>query len=264
MRQHRVWAAALLGAAALLLAPAVASAQVSIGVGRFGVSVGTPYYGYYPGYYSYGYSPSYYSYGYSPSYYSYGYSPSGWRYSSPWYSSTYYPSYSYMPYEPADYYSTPARSYSYSSPSGTSSYYSYGAPAPREADTARLTVHLPDPDAQVWIEDKETRQRGSLREFVSPPLNPDKKYTYEVRARWTENGKEMERTKSVPVRANGTATVDFTAQDVRPRLEEIDRPRTDSSRDRPRTDGDRDRPRTDNPRPGDTRPPKDSGLPDRP
>jgi uncharacterized protein (TIGR03000 family) len=242
----------------LLLASAVASAQVSVGVGRFGVSVGTPYYGYYPGYYSYGsYYPSYYSYGYYPNYYSSGYYPSRWYYSSPGYTTYYYPSNSYTTYAPADYYPSSTPSYSYSAPGDTSSYYGYGAAAmPREgADTARLNVRLPDPDARVWIEDKETRQRGTLREFVSPPLNPDKRYTYEVRARWMENGKEMERTRTVPVRANDTATVDFTAPERTPRLDEIDRDRGGK---------DTERPKKETPRPDDTRPPKDSSLPDRP
>jgi uncharacterized protein (TIGR03000 family) len=280
MRQYRVWAAALLGAAALLAAPATSSAQVSIGLGRYGISFGTPYY--YSPYYSYGYYPSlgYYSgYSYYPSYGSYGYYPSRWGYSNtPSYygsgSNWAYPSYNYSAYPSSDYYSTPATSNGYYAPANAGSSYAYGASSQQGANTARLNVRLPAADAEVWFDDKPTQQRGTMREFASPPLNPDKNYTYEVRARWMENGKTMERTKKVAVRANGVATVDFTTTDNNSRVDEIDRdrrgkevdrdrPRTnnqrldeiDRDRDRPGKDVDRDRPKTDNPRPSDTRPP---------
>jgi len=327
MRQHRVWAAALLGAAALLLAPATSQAQVSIGAGRFGVGVGTPYYS--PGYSGYGNYPNY---GYSNYGYSgYGNSPSRWTYSSPWYggynyspnyyssgsswsypssgyysgSSWSYPSSGYYSgsswsypsygYSSAGYYSMPAASGGYYSPADTDSNYTYGAISSVPANCARINVRLPDADAQVWFDDTQTRQRGTMREFASPSLEPDTKYTYEVRARWTENGKPMESKKTISVRANGTATVDFTAGNSsrleeidrdRPRTDidrrgtdldrpktdldrdrrgtDLDRPKTDPDRDRPRPNVDRDRPKTESPRPGDTRPPSDVKPPDRP
>lgn len=257
MRQHRMWAAALLGAAALLLTPAVSSAQVSMGIGRFGVGVGTPYYGYgyYPGYYNSGYYPT--RWGYSPAWYGNYYSP-GYALST---GNGSYPSYAYS----SDYYSTPAMPYSYSSPADSSSYYNYGSLSRDEANTARLNVRLPDPDAQVWVENSPTQQRGTQREYVSPPLNPNKSYTYEVRARWMENGKEVQRTKSVPIRANGSATVDFTASGNNSRVDDIDK-----DGDRRGRDADRDRPGADKLRPGDTPPPtdvkrpSDRGNPDRP
>jgi uncharacterized protein (TIGR03000 family) len=215
MRQSRVGAAALFGAAALLLVPATASAQVSINIGRYGGG----YYGTMPGYY-YGTMPGYY--GYSP-YSTYG----AWQYPGTiWGSYTRgaytIPNYAYtVPnYAATDfYYNAPAMS-----SSGAGSYYSYGAPAEAETrDSVRLNVRLPDPNAEVWVEGKLTNQRGTLREFVSPPLNPDKSYTYDVRARWTENGKDVERTRTVPVRANGNITVDFTAPANNSRVDEIDK-----------------------------------------
>ena len=205
MRNHRVWAAALLGLAAVLLTPAAGKAQVSI-------RVGTPYYGY-----AYGYAPAYYSYGYFP--YSWGYaSPyvGGYVY-SPSYLSGYYGTYIPPSYSPSPgYYSGPSTTYSYSAASDTSPYYSYGAmPSVGARDTALLNVRLPDPNAQVWVQDQPTQQRGTWREYISPRLNPDQNYVYDVRARWMENGREVERTRSVPVQANGVATVDFTAAENR-------------------------------------------------
>jgi uncharacterized protein (TIGR03000 family) len=124
------------------------------------------------------------------------------------------------------YYNTPAMSSYYGSgySADAGGYYSYGAPARADTrDSAQLNVRLPDPNAEVWVEGKRTQQRGTWREYQSPPLNPDKSYTYEVRARWTENGKDVERTKTVPVRANGVATVDFTSAASNSRVDEIDK-----------------------------------------
>jgi uncharacterized protein (TIGR03000 family) len=205
MRNHRVWAAALLGLAAVLLTPAAGKAQVSI-------RVGTPYYGY-----AYGYAPAYYSYGYFP--YSWGYaSPyvGGYVY-SPSYLSGYYGTYIPPTYSPSPgYYSSPPTTYSYSASPDTSPYYSYGAmPSAGTRDTALLNVRLPAPNAEIWVQGQPTQQRGTWREYISPRLNPDQNYVYDVRARWTENGREVERTRSVPVQANGIATVDFTAAENR-------------------------------------------------
>jgi uncharacterized protein (TIGR03000 family) len=268
--------AALLGVAALLLAPAVGSAQI-------GIRVGTPYgFGYSPGYYNFSptYSAGYYSYGYFP--YRWGYSaPYVGTYSTPPYTGTYsnyyypgsawssfygtypnytgsgyygsyptwsgsYPTYSYSSL-PRSYFN-PSTTYSYANPSDTGSYYSYGAaPSPQVSDTALVNIRLPDANAEVWVEGQQTRQRGTWREYISPPLNPDKNYVYDIRARWTENGKEVERTRTVPVQANGVATVDFTAPENKSRVDETDRGRTSprpgtEAKPGDRRPGDKDRP----------------------
>jgi uncharacterized protein (TIGR03000 family) len=222
MTRNRLGVAVLLGAAALLLAPATGSAQMML-PGRFGGWGGS--YGYSPGFYSYGYVP--YRGGYYGSTWAYpSYSWGGYGYSYPRYvsygNSYSYPSYSLggyssSTYSPIDYYSAPGTA------SGSS--YSYGAPASAAArDTALLNVRLPAADAEVWVEGKRTQQGGTWREYQSPPLNPDKNYIYEVRARWSESGRDVERTKTVSVRANGTATADFTAAAGGSRVDEIKRP----------------------------------------
>jgi uncharacterized protein (TIGR03000 family) len=241
MRRQRVGAAVLFGAAALLLAPATSQAQFTLGFGRFGTGYGMGY-GYYPGVYSYGYYPGTYSYGYSPGYnlgyYSYGYAPYSWGY-SPTYTSSYYPSYywygssgyypgttwgsyGYPAASPTDYYSTATMGSGSSYPSNTASY-SYGAPARPQQNSVLLNVRLPDPNADVWVEGKLTQQRGTSREYQSPPIDPNRNFVYDVRARWTQDGKEVEQTKTVRVRANDIATVDFTASKPTSRVEEVER-----------------------------------------
>jgi len=292
MRHHRVWAAALLGVAALLLAPATSSAQVSVGVGRFGVNVGTPYYGYYPSYYSPGYYP--YNSGYmAPN--AYSYYPRNYWYGNTWnnpgttggnyntwnnpgyawgnYSNWNYPSYAPSSVYSSDYYFNPSSVGSTVNRSDTSGYYSYGSRTPQDPNTTLVQVRLPDPNAEVWIEGAQTQQRGMWREFISPPLNPDTNYTYDVRARWTENGREVERTKTVPVRANNVVTVDFTAANTNnSRIDDIDRGgKTARPSDTKTPPSDTKTPPSDtktppsNPaRPPDTTRPGDSRPPDRP
>jgi uncharacterized protein (TIGR03000 family) len=220
--KQRLAGPALLGAAALLLLPATGSAQFFRGMGWVGPRVG---YGPYFGAYNYGYSPytwgtgmySGYGYGYQPwGYNAYSYYPgSGYDYGgtyNPGYTWTNNPGYTGNYYTPGYYsgYTTPAYR-------GTDSYggsYSYGTPSrPQARDTALVNVRVPTGEAEVWIEGKKTQQQGTWREFVSPPLDPSKNYTYDVRARWTEDGRNVERTRSVPVRANDVATVDFTSGD---------------------------------------------------
>jgi len=75
--------------------------------------------------------------------------------------------------------------------------------------TAHLDVMVPD-SAQVWVEGAKTQQTGSLRHFVSPALTPGQNFTYDIRARWTdENGNVVDRTRHVPVHAGGQVMVNF-------------------------------------------------------
>jgi uncharacterized protein (TIGR03000 family) len=136
---------------------------------------GWPWYGWggwgWPWYGSYGYYPSYY-YGYSPSYYDYS--------TYPYTDYTYPYSYSYVP---------------------STTDYSYYSPASAAAsNTVELNVQVPA-DAQVWIDGYKTTQTGTLRHYTSPPLTPGTNYSYDIRARWMDNGKPVERDKKVAIHA---------------------------------------------------------------
>ena len=127
-----------------------------------------------------------------------------------------YPSYDYGSYDYSPnviytqpYYSTPATSITVTPGYDTSvSQAAYAEPAAPD-NRARVEVRVPDANAQVFFDGDKTQQTGTERDFVSPPLTPNKTYTYNVEAKWMENGKPMDQTRTVTVTPNQTATVDF-------------------------------------------------------
>jgi uncharacterized protein (TIGR03000 family) len=171
--------------------------------------------GYYPRYYGWGgYYPRYYGYGgYYGGYYpgSYGYAGLGYGGYYPGYvtnsSGGYYPGYTYA--------SGPVYSGNIVAAAGPpatvngtrqASYYT-----PAADNKAHLHVHVPA-GARVWVGGAATTQTGTERDFVSPELNPGKTYSYEVKARWTQDGQPVEETRTVKVRANETSNVRFGSQ----------------------------------------------------
>jgi uncharacterized protein (TIGR03000 family) len=87
-------------------------------------------------------------------------------------------------------------------------YQSFYAPSLGGADTT-IRVDVPDPNARVFFDDTPTRQQGMDRVFSSPLLDPNKTYTYTIRATWNDNGREVTRSQDVRVQAGQSATVDF-------------------------------------------------------
>jgi uncharacterized protein (TIGR03000 family) len=79
---------------------------------------------------------------------------------------------------------------------------------PEGQPIAQFTVEVPA-GAEVYLEGVKTRQTGTSRVFVSPPLIPGQQYTYEVRARWTDNGQPVEQTRSLAVMAGQRLSVRF-------------------------------------------------------
>lgn len=76
--------------------------------------------------------------------------------------------------------------------------------------TAEATVDVRVPaDAEVWFGGYRTNLTGPTRGFTTPPLEKGKTFAYEIRARWTENGKPVEQTRRVLVQAGANARVDF-------------------------------------------------------
>ncbi len=68
------------------------------------------------------------------------------------------------------------------------------------AAPATLTVRLPA-DAKLSIQGAPTTSTKNVRTFISPPLQPGKAYEYTLRATVTRDGKPVERTRTVKVRA---------------------------------------------------------------
>ena len=61
-----------------------------------------------------------------------------------------------------------------------------------------------------------TTQQGIQRTYKSPPLEPGKEYTYTVKARWMMDGKPVEQTREVNVRAGHTSQVNFRDHQAEP------------------------------------------------
>jgi uncharacterized protein (TIGR03000 family) len=76
---------------------------------------------------------------------------------------------------------------------------------------ATVEVKLPNAQAEIWFEGVQMKEVGVVREFTSPPLDPNSKYSYEIKIRWPDtSGKLQETFRSISVRAGQRAFVDFT------------------------------------------------------
>jgi uncharacterized protein (TIGR03000 family) len=74
---------------------------------------------------------------------------------------------------------------------------------------AMVTVVVP-PDAKVFFDGRPTTQGGSERLFQTPVLPYGRRFSYQVTARWNENGKSIEQTREIQVSAGAGVRVDFT------------------------------------------------------
>ena len=84
-----------------------------------------------------------------------------------------------------------------------------GGAAGADADTTSIVQVEVPADAMLWFDGVPTKQTGALRTFHTPPLERGHNYHYDVKARWENNGKPVERTRRVEVYAGGRVTVDF-------------------------------------------------------
>jgi uncharacterized protein (TIGR03000 family) len=89
------------------------------------------------------------------------------------------------------------------------------APTLRAADEAAdkekpalITVNVPQ-DAQIWFEGAKTSQEGTSRQFISPALKEGHSYTYNLRVRRWENGRNVDETRKLSVHAGENITVTF-------------------------------------------------------
>jgi uncharacterized protein (TIGR03000 family) len=132
-----------------------------------------------------------------------GYYPGIFGGSYPWYDSYTYPSYSYYYAPPTQYYSPPTQYY----PPPTQY---YDPPAQAVADYANVRVILPDPQARVWFDGSLTSQTGTDRLYHTPSLTAGSTYSYQIRASWTQGGREVSQERTVSVTPGQTTLVDFT------------------------------------------------------
>ncbi len=77
------------------------------------------------------------------------------------------------------------------------------------AEPAYLEVRLPA-NAALALDGYQTRQRGPVRFFTTPPLAPGYKYTYELVATWPgPDGKPIKESKNVTLNPGETKRVQF-------------------------------------------------------
>jgi len=74
---------------------------------------------------------------------------------------------------------------------------------------ATVVVRLPA-DARLFADGRELSLIGAERKFVSPALPPNQDFTYRFRVEYERDGEAISVTKKVPVRAGGSATLEFT------------------------------------------------------
>jgi len=76
--------------------------------------------------------------------------------------------------------------------------------------TTSVSVKVPAADAQVWFGGVKTKQSGVTRDFVTPALPAGKKFKYEVRAVWKEQGVDVEHNQTVTFLPGENVVIDFT------------------------------------------------------
>ncbi len=84
------------------------------------------------------------------------------------------------------------------------------APTDTRLNGRRAVVQVEVPaNATVWFGGAQTKQGGTLRTYETPPLESGYAYHYDVKARWEQGGKAVERTQRIEVYPGGRITVTF-------------------------------------------------------
>jgi len=100
--------------------------------------------------------------------------------------------------------------YAYGAHSGGCGHHHHRHAAHRNAVVLELIV---PPNAELWLNGEQTTQRGAVRSFVTPPLDDNKEYSYEVRMRTSDNGRNVDRTRRVNFKRGDVMVVDMSRGD---------------------------------------------------
>src|SRR5262249_12489553 len=89
----------------------------------------------------------------------------------------------------------------------------FGHPSsPASASSSRRdTWRIGSITGRIVAHRNPTTRTGTQRVFDSPPLDPGSRYTYSIRARWTEDGRPVDQTRRVSGTAGAQIRVDFTS-----------------------------------------------------
>lgn len=113
---------------------------------------------------------------------------------------------------------SPFSQYYYSTPVYSSRYWAVPASAyqslyptmPQPVDLSHAYIHVVvAANAKVLFDNTPTQQTGPQRDFVSPQLEPNQQYCYEVTAEWTLDGRPHRETRTVRVIPGQRTDVNF-------------------------------------------------------
>jgi uncharacterized protein (TIGR03000 family) len=79
------------------------------------------------------------------------------------------------------------------------------------ATAAVIQLRVPDPFAEVEFDGVKTESVGRTRYYVTPDLTADKRYPYEVTARWKRGDNWVTEARTIQVRRGKITTLDFTS-----------------------------------------------------
>ena len=75
---------------------------------------------------------------------------------------------------------------------------------------AFIKVTVPAADARIWLDDVETKSRGTKRIFEVPPVDVNDEFSYRLKASWSEKGLNVEREQNRALAKGGmTVSVEF-------------------------------------------------------
>jgi uncharacterized protein (TIGR03000 family) len=75
-----------------------------------------------------------------------------------------------------------------------------------------LDIRVPASTAQVLINDVPTNVQGTNRLFITPALDPQRENLYEIKAKWTQNGQPIEKSKEIKIQPGQRVVIDFNVQ----------------------------------------------------
>ena len=79
-------------------------------------------------------------------------------------------------------------------------YYNTSTTAASGKRPVHVNLRVPG-DAKIWFDGSQTKQTGTARSFVSPPLDAGQEYAYQIRVQWKQDGKDVKQTRQVTVHA---------------------------------------------------------------
>jgi uncharacterized protein (TIGR03000 family) len=84
------------------------------------------------------------------------------------------------------------------------------AAEPAASSETMLRIMVPDPGAQVWVDDLRMSSTGASRVIGFPDEQPGKAYMHKLVVTWMRDGQEAKEEREVRITGGKTTVVDFT------------------------------------------------------